>query len=296
MASAPVEGIRAIEAKPSLLTSARKTPFGYDVWRSGITFRDTALLIGGRWPYSPGSSHDDKADAVPPQLAEFIPFTVYLPVTCDELTYSREDDLTAEAIVNAEANTAWEVGRELWTGATVNDAVADNPSLQLPFPSSVFTGSHILSGPVNPVNGLGLLVQAYEDGTHKGGVMIHVPAVLIPYLLDHFAITQQGSVYIGPSGSVVVPGPGYPAGSGAYGPKTSAAPNGTTATAGQVWMYATGPVEYDLTPIRILPEEERNRWAERRTNLWQVWAERQAIVRFDPSAVWAVLTTVPTAA
>lgn len=294
----PVDGIAALEPKPSLLTSARRLPFGYDVWRTGITFRDTSLAVGSRWPYSPAAGRPDKVDAVAPGIPVFVPFTIYLPSECDDSAYTRDDELADEARRNADAVTAWNVARELWTGETVNDVVADNPSLQGPFPGATdeFAAAHMFATAENPVTALGQLIQAYQDGTQKGGVTIHAPVVVVPYLLAEKVITRQGDVYVGPSGSIIVPGPGYPAGAGDFGPRTAAEPTGTPASADQVWMYATGPVEYDLTDVRLLPEEERLRRSDPRTNLWNVWAERQAIVRFDPAAVWASLVTVPQAA
>ena len=190
------------------------------------------------------------------------------------------------------ASTAWEFGREFWTGETVNSVVPNNPSLQLPFPGSVFPTSHIGSSVIDPVVGMGNLIQAYEDGTHEGGALVHAPAIVMPYLLAEKQITQQGDIYLGPCGTIVVPGPGYPV-SGATGPKTLAAPTGMTAAANQAWMFITGPVEKALTDIVIRPEDPAMRFFDPRTNLWRVWAERQAIYRFDPAAVWAQLISVP---
>lgn len=291
--STPVDGIRAVTPTPSLLTTARRVPFGYDVWGDGIEFRDTALLVGGHWPKWPGSNHDDKLAAVDATLAKFYPFMVYLPVACDEATAAREEELAAEAEANADASVAWQVARELWTGETVNDGGPDNPSLQLPFPGGVFEPSHILSGVSNPVRALGELIQAHQDATRKGGVTVHVPAVLVAYLLHAGVVRQQGDVYVGPSGSVIVGGPGYPV-EGATGPRTQAAPDGAVAGSDEAWMFATGPVEYGIGDTNLNPDDPAARFYDRRTNLWSVYVERQAIYRFDPSAVFAQLVDVPT--
>jgi len=57
----------------------------------------------------------------------------------------------------------------------------------------------------------------------------------------------------------------------------------------------TGPVEYEMAPVRLEPEQAESRWLDRRTNQYYVLAERQMIYRFDPCAIWAALITVPTA-
>lgn len=313
MAGQPVDPIKPNAPTPSLLTSARTLrSVGIEYkptldengipsspgWQQGITFRDTSLLIGGRWPYSPGGAHADKAAAVQAQVPIFMPFMVYLPVQCDELTFARDEILMAEAMANAEAETAWAIARELWTGETVNSVVVNNPALQLPYPgpvggpAGVFPAANILAGLADPVVAMGNLIQAYEDATHKGGAMIHVPAIAIPYLLAEKVIGQQGDVYIGPMGTIVVPGPGYPT-TGPTGPKTAIASSGTLAAANTAWMFITGPVEWDVTPIVIRPEDKAMRFYDNRTNLWRVWAERQAIYRFDPSAVFVQAVNVP---
>jgi len=309
----PVEGIRPVAPRPSLITSCRKlSDAGIDYkptldeygipsspgWQQGITFRDTSLMASGIWPYSPGNAHADKVAAVQATVAVFMPFQIYLPVACDDLTFARDAALVAEAESNAEAGTAWNLARELWTGATVNSVVVNNPSLQNPFPGPVggpvgaFPAANVIAGPIDPVVAMGNLLQAYEDATQQGGAMFHVPAIAIPYLMAEKVVGQEGDLYRGPGGSIVVPGPGYPT-TGPTGPKTAATPTGVVAGANQAWMYVTGPVEYDLTPIVIRPEAQEMRFFDPRTNLWRVWAERQAIYRFDPTSVFAELITVP---
>jgi hypothetical protein len=207
---------------------------------------------------------------------------------------AREDEVAAEARAQLEAVTAWHVARELWTGE-FNTTGQENPSLQAPFPGETdeFDPSHILLGPLDPVEATSALYAAYEGETrHGGGAVLHVPSRAMPSLKAEAQLTQQGSVFIGPN-FVVSPGPGYPSGSGRFGPKTLANSDGASATAGQVWFYLTGPIEYALGPYFRNLEGDEPRW-DRRMNRYQYWAERMAIVRFDPCSVWSTLVTLPT--
>ena len=60
----------------------------------------------------------------------------------------------------------------------------------------------------------------------------------------------------------------------------------------QSWIYITGPVEYAVSDVIVLPESERERMAFRQ-NTYEVWGERDAIVRFDPHCVFAVMVINP---
>lgn len=276
---------------PSLLTAAARLPQGID-WRDGISFRQTHCFAADRWAQCPGVS-DEKVSPSGGGLATFFPFTAYVPASCDWLLpENAQGEYDPEVRAQLDAASAWELSRELWTGETNADGVDASPGLQRPFPGEAdeFEPSHILNGGVatNPIDAIGQLLEAYAAATEVGGATLHIPLVLVPLLVQNGTISLSGQVMTVGNLAVVSPGPGYPS-EGAWGPRTAANPNGTVAADGHLWMYVTGPVEYDMAPVVLEPENPEARWFDRRTNQYYVVAERRMIYRFDPCAVWAIL-------
>ncbi|HLF99333.1 MAG TPA: hypothetical protein VI916_02605 [Acidimicrobiia bacterium] len=281
---------------PSLLTAASRLPQGID-WRSGIEYRQTHCFAADQWAFCPGVD-DEKPSPSGVGLADFYPFVGLVAAQCDWLLrINAEGEFDPETRSQLDAASAWLLSNELWTGLT-NTGDSVNPSLQAPFPGAVdeFDETHIINsgGALNPVDAIGRLLAAYAAGTFVGGATLHVPLRLVPILVQNGTIDLTGQV-LGVDGlAVVSPGPGYPD-AGNTGPRVSGDTDGLPATAAQVWVYVTGPVEYEMAPVRLEPEQAESRWLDRRTNQYYVLAERQMIYRFDPCAIWAALITVPTA-
>lgn len=280
---------------PSLLTAASRLPQGTD-WSSGIQFRQTHAFAAGRWAQCPGAN-DLKDSPSGGGIAAFYPFTAYVPAECDWLQQAdAEGEFDPQVTAELDGASAWQLSRELWTGDT-NTGGDTNPSLQQPFPGATdeFDPTHIVNAgaALNPIDAIGRLLAAYNDGTKLGGAVLHVPSRLVARLISDYDIVLSGQVLNVPGMGTVSPGPGYP-GSGTTGPRTAAHTAGATAGANEEWIYATGPVEYEMAPIMLEPDQADARWLDRRTNQYYVVAERKMIYRFDPSAVWAVLVTVPT--
>ena len=53
------------------------------------------------------------------------------------------------------------------------------------------------------------------------------------------------------------------------------------------WMFISGQVEVAKGPNRVRPENYQERTWQPRTNRYVVYADTDAIVRFDPCAVFA---------
>lgn len=266
---------------------------GGPAWKSGVAWRSAACAPGYRWSYCGYNDSTVKQDPADINAPGFLPYTIYVPYRCDWVTTERQptteggsigaSDYRQDANDELEAVTPFHVSQELWTGSIE----ADNPSLEN---SAVdVTGS----GAVHPVTALGTLMDAWASGSadhnsQGGGIpVIHAPWSIVVSLIANHIISQQGDAYYGP-GCYVSPGPGYPT-------DGSGGPNGDDAGEGNVWMYLSGPVEYALGDPEEIPDDESAHW-DRRANAWQVWAQRQAIHRFDPCSVFAVETYVPSPA
>lgn len=303
----PIEPIPAVAPRPSLTTSARPLPDGTN-WMSGIHFRDTGLLSRGIWPYQAGPDHDDKGPFEPqaPPIAAFRPVLLYVPLDCDFVTLGDEDSWLATARDELSTSSAFQLARTLAGGVDGDEWFSDpncdagiNPTLSQPYPGEAFGAAPpggsaandvVGSAGDHPIAGVGELLAAYTAATMKGGASLHVEVRLLPHLLAMGHVNQRGDIYVGPMESVVIPH------SELLGPATNADGDPDAPAAGNSWMYVTGPVEYALGEARVLPEERAQRFVGfGRTNQWSVIAERQGIVRFNPSVVFAAEVDAPTA-
>lgn len=297
MGAQPIAGIVPKGPGPSLLTAAGRLPAGTN-WQSGVSFRQTHCFTAGAWPECPAADQE-KDDATSGGVATFNPFTGYVPFDCDWVTQENaEGRFDPETRDQLDAASAGILASELWTGAINAGGLSVSPSLQSPFPGETdeFDETHIINsgGALNPVDAIGRLVEAYSDTTLVGGATLHVPTALVTRLISDYDIVLNGQVFSVPGQAYVSPGPGYPR-VGNTGPRVSGDTNGLGATAGQAWVFITGPVEYEMGQATLEPEAAEARWFNRRTNKYYVLAERRMIYRFDPCAVWAALVTLPTA-
>lgn len=253
----------------TVLTSADPLPAGvaaFDRWRSGVTARSTAAIVGASRELCGTDELEERA--AEHVVNEFVPFEVYVTHGCagrvDEPQYRSEAET---ALVD---KSAWLVGRELWTGAT-----SSNPSLQA---EATDIGG---TGPV--VNVVDHLIQNFEDATQGGRCMVHLPAVALSALTLANYATRVGNRLVTPTGHLVVAGPGYPAGAGAYGPA------GAAAASDEVWVYVTTVPQVGLGPVDVM---DVGRGIASRQNLYEVYVWRPVLVRFDTEFVFAAKAEV----
>lgn len=227
-------------------------------------------------------------------------FFQYVTMECEMLSDVTYPQLLEVARSVADATAAWAVAQALWFG---HPSLPDDPTQP-----TLRRNAQDVSGGVGLAFALAVarLLSEYAEATGgKGGAVLHVPDVLIPPLQSTWLLRQQGDVYLGPLGCVISPGPGYPHGTFADGPlapgplKTETPDHGVTPStyfgtpSSAEWIYCTGPLQYALGDIRMLPEDEIAQRGFLTQNKTDVWAERQAIVRFDPCTVFAALANNP---
>lgn len=287
-ATQPIKGIRPVAPEVSLRTSgATSLPAGTN-WDSGISWRSAGCVVGHPWAGICSKPADvDAEKVVAPSIAEiaFRPVTFYVPWSCDWVTDDQVDEVRGDALAQLEAVTDWHLSRELWAGsANLREVDSGNLNPTLMSEAADLTvGDH----PVHAVYAIGDLLANHADCAQAGGAVLHVPIVLIPFLTNQGVIKRVGDRLLGPMDTPVSPGPGYP-GPGPWGP------DGDVAPPGSVWVYVTGPVEYDLTAPKVMPDDQQARW-DRRRNRYELVAERRAIVRFDPCCIFALNVDVPNA-
>lgn len=267
----PVAPIK-VEAPPSsILTAARRLPAGTN-WRGGIAHLPNGCSSANNWPTCDvDEAPEPKCAPTDVSVAEFDSWQIYVPDGCDVAPFWTEDwnARSAEAL---EAYTAWALSRELDTGAATA-----NPSLRS-------TADDISgAGAVNVSAAISTLIRARVEAGFGGVMTAHIPAWLIPPALDHYQLEPNGPATTSLGLVRVSLGPGYTG----IGPTTT---GNVVPAAGQGYIYMTGPVEYELSPVESLLSDHRDQ--NLRTNMIEAYAERFAIYRFDPCGVFAVLASV----
>jgi hypothetical protein len=298
----PVGRIRPVAPAPSLLTAARPLP-GNPNWSTGIQYASMCQPSYGL-QYCPPAV--DNVLAGTNTMYHSMPFTIYTPISCDYPEVVDVADL--EGYVNdlTEIHTAAALAAALWAGTSpFSDTLLVYDPTDTAQPTLRRYGQDVSSaaGALDLDDGISTLLVHYSIATGgNGGAVVHLPQALIATALGggpNAARTAwpEGNTYRAALGSVVSPGPGYPEGSSppgpkGNGPKIGAGENYAGNNGAQSWIYVTGPVEYAVTPIVVLPEAEQDR-IPFRLNRYQMWGRREAIVRFDPCACFATLVVNP---
>ena len=259
-------------------------------WRTGVEFRTPESMQGAADSTCRTSESPDRYDPDEITRAEFQPMSVYFPYGCSG--FVDEDAFKQEALDKNHSNIAFQVAREIWTGAATG-----NPSLQSP-PGGTSTddGAQVLvqdDDGVSPTTAVSLALASWEECAQGGIAMAHVPGVLIPDLIDKGLVSRVGGRLVTPVGHLVSPGPGYPQSAGAWGPRTAATPAGEAAAAGEAWVYVSSVVEID-GPYDVTIQHTHTEFWKDRENRFLTMPEAWVAYRFDPSCVFAVKATIPT--
>ena len=276
--------IAPVAPAPSLLTSARKGLTNVADWRSGVAWTPVCQPSYNLVFCPPKVDRNDAEDRAEVHTT---PFTIYTPQICDMPVDGADLEATVRDL--SEVHTAYAIASALWMGTGLDPTDEAIPTLRR-------SAEDVSGGTALDLDdGVAQLLAHYEIATGgNGGAVVHLPSQLSVYALGGGAggarlCWPEGSVYRGPLGSTFVCGPGYPNGTSATGPNGHG-PGGGGSYLGnppaKSWIYVTGPVEYDVTAVRVLPDDERDRVPFRR-NTYEVWGEREAIVRFDPCSSFA---------
>lgn len=280
----PLAPILPSAPEVSIVTSSRRIPgMNSDGWAYGISARDDFCLPVGNW-----SRCVDPVNGVFPQrepaalgddpFGVFKPWSIYASFQCVSL--ANYDEARRSAIATLKAKTPSAVARELWTGEE-----SGSPSLQ----STAVDVSGTAAGNVEDV--LDELAAVFDDATGGAQPTFHVPSRLIGRLHDNVRIQRSGDRLMTLTGGIVVPGPGYPNTPGAWGPDVSS--GSASATAGEAWVYVTGPVELEFSDTFEQGSDDPPTGVFARQNQSVLFVEREAIYRFPTCAVFAALAAIP---
>lgn len=259
-------------------------------WRTGVCF-ETRPWVQLTWPDCVPDWEDcnsatllDKpvgSGDVYPDCDDvcFDPFTVYTPVSEISVQPNLAQRLSSEVDDVHDALLSGTIAKVFAGLGTINGGGS-----LLPFcvdsglnPTLLGVDQVVPGGPRAPTTAFAVLLQAYaaEMGT-TGGATFHVAPVVLPFLVAHGVVAQQGLRYVSVGGATVVADAGYAG--------LSASPY-TTST-----MFVTGPVEVSLGRKIAVPGSQ---FDDARLNQWAYLVEQRAIYRFEPRSVFSIAVSTP---
>lgn len=284
----PLAPILPSAPQVSLLTAAATMEgLNDDGWVRGVKFNgDLFCMPVGGWERCVDSGDDIERDFTDGSgtPSEFRPWEFYASWECTAAAGEAYRNALKAARVSLEAKTPFALARELWTGEL-------SGSLSLQSTAVDVTGG---TGATDAVVTANSLVANFQDCTQGAQAFLHVPSVLMEQLYDRRYVTRVGDRLLTPTGTVVIPGPGYPNTAGEWGP--AASPGNLESDEGEAWMYVTGPVEVAVTK----PGEDRSHDPSDgvpsgtfgRLNRSAVYVSRQGLFRFPPCCVFGALAAL----
>ena len=195
-------------------------------WLNGVNMIAYPEDVPSLWEPCSEGTFRTKGDGLGTRITTFDPFVVYLPVTCSSLGVYQDLQGQAEAVLDATASFGVEEGLAQGIVGSSNPWFGDANL-------TVLGG-----GAVSPSVALSYLENAIGETGRMG--MIHAtPAVVSA--LTRTELTDSGARAT-LNGTPIVSGGGY-IGADPVG--------GASPSAGQDWVFATGPVEVRLGPLVI---------------------------------------------
>jgi len=177
-----------------------------------------------------------------------------------------------KALDRLAATESFQLAKELWAGAV---AVAANPDL----PNNYFAkagSSSVITGVQGVPESVGVLDRELGECLFGVRGMVHVTPRLLASWVANSVVTRVGNLWVTPIGNVVVADAGYP----------GTAPSGSSSlNPNYEWAFATGMVDVRLDAVQFLRGPGS---FHRRTNTYELRAQRLGAAYFDPCCVLAV--------
>lgn len=305
---------------------------GGPAWGGGVALPSFLDVDPGGWPGAPCvAEYEDRWIAVGEeayeqpdkaitttgaQLHTFDPFIVYhllddIAGGCSGLSSTPDQQDRFEGYVRnwmdvqASAGVAQAFYRGapadgLVTGESVGaDGIYRNPTLRTY--ATDLTADMGTPASVHPVTAVANLLAAYYGCKQAGGAVLHVPPLILPFLIAHGVVAQVGQRFLGPGGVVVISDPGMPSGRDllfdGVASDSAAWPGSNIGTNfeigdGECWMFVSGPVQASVGELRE-PLDGQAQVFDVRQNRWMYVLEQAAIFVWDPACAFAVATFAP---
>lgn len=247
-------------------------------WRNGIQFQGT--------PCDPAQTTQDPCPAagsgfVKPPTSDGIPtrgaqtFTVFAELECNPIGYwpdadARITDLLTRGEARAVEETFWSGAINApTTGITYPHLASDEVVYDSTGVVLLQTAAQVVTGwAVDILQGVGLLEGALARCFGGVGV-IHAPPEALSAMAEAHLISPRGGTMYTAAGIPVAFGSGY----------LTTGPDGTPASPGNAWLYATGPIMLRRSEIRVTatPTQSLNR----SVNTLTMIAERDYNIAWD---------------
>jgi hypothetical protein len=238
-----------------------------DYWTSGLTYQinDAGVIV----ETSPifGGDPNDNVEVVdnsgnPENFKTYFPFDIKASIQVS--TFGNTPASVQEAAENALSIVEQKaIESEFWNGDIAKLLTSANDNRYLASTATVDL-TPTPGTAVKPRYGQAILEGAFGDAPRE------VASVL--------KVEKEGGALRTNLGTKVVAGAGY----------SRRGPDGTLATAGKYWMYATGPVSVRRGSLHIVPEKV-NQAVDTRVNTIKYYVDRPAAVTWSTTHSYAVL-------
>lgn len=269
MARVPIPAPQAQPPGYGLLTVVPPITDGSLRWEMyGATWRPEQCAQGGRVAIDCGIA-GDLLDGNQGELGAAEPFVVYAEDRCSPFGFETLD-WGGRARRQLLAIQSREVAEELW-GGSLDAGTGDTHWL------NEAGTTEVTDAALPPVYALAALEVALASCTNGRRSLVHMAPDLLVLLVASQALRLAGTIWTTPMGNLVVADAGYD-GSGPGGKDY----------AGSSWMYGTGQVDVYLSDVELNPGDPAqaqvlaNGAMNVRTNDVQVFAQRLAMVQWDP--------------
>lgn len=255
-----------------ILSAARPLDAELSDWRQGVTFTPACVdtsAVRVRGCVDPVDSQDKDSDPVAGPV-EFNPFLVYSMTDCS--AWLEPEMLEQLAVNGADRILSQTIAQQLQ-----ENTVADSNSPSLNSEAVDITPDT----PVDLSATLGLLLNAMVCGCAVNEVVFHAPIRSLPFFLEKQLVEFDATQGVYHMGDHVFSFDCY----GEVGPDDTE----TSADGSEIWIYATGPVEFAVGPTEVVTRPDGLTIL---TNEAVSLSEGLAIVRFDTCCVRAAIAAV----
>jgi hypothetical protein len=204
-----------------------------DRWLNGVNVWGYPCDVPANWdPCSVGTFRNKGSESTQP-VPRFDSFVAYLPISCTMGHLGPPEEFAQRAVKAMDATVSMAIEDSLSQGS----GVVTNPYFG-------DTNLDILGGgAVAPNVGLAYLEDAIGATGRRG--MIHMTPSVAAYLGYSYLTTDGVTAHVLGTGTPVAVGDGYIGADPA---------SGSSPSAGQSWMFATGPVEVYMTATELIAD------------------------------------------
>lgn len=238
---------------------------------SGLNIVSLDPCAGGWGEITPPSNCQPWVTQMPFQMVDALQgkalsFTI---ADLDQLLQERETELRSYAFAKAL------VGPVITSGTHTLSESAHNPS-------TLFGAAA-----VSVTQAIAVLEMDLADTLHGVQGIIHVPPSMLHQIAMKAMAIRNGDHWETPAGNMLVADAGFE-----HAPAPTG--GGSTAAAGEAWLYASGNVEYQVQSNGLIGDNA-NQYTDIHTNTLERFLQSMGILIFDPCPVTAVLAKYDTA-